>query len=71
MRRCQSKNVKELIAYVKANTGKLTYGSAGTGTMSNLSGELFKQLAGLTDVVHVPYAAPAPASPISSAATSR
>jgi tripartite-type tricarboxylate transporter receptor subunit TctC len=49
------KNLKELIAYAKANPGKLTYGSAGAGTMSNLSGELFKQLAGLTDVVHVPY----------------
>ena len=39
-----AKNVKELVAYVKANTGKLSYGSAGTGTMSHLSGELFKQL---------------------------
>jgi tripartite-type tricarboxylate transporter receptor subunit TctC len=48
-------NVKELIAYVKANTGKLSYGSAGTGTMSHLSGELFKQLTQTTDVVHVPY----------------
>jgi tripartite-type tricarboxylate transporter receptor subunit TctC len=50
-----AKNVQELIAYVKANTGKLSYGSAGTGTMSHLSGELFKQLTGTTDVVHVPY----------------
>ena len=49
------KNVKELIAYVKANPGKLSYGSAGTGTMSHLSGELFKQLTGLNDLVHVPY----------------
>ena len=48
-------NVKELIAYAKANTGKLSYGSAGTGTMSHLSGELFKQATGLTDLVHVPY----------------
>jgi len=47
--------LKELIAYAKANPGKLSYGSAGTGTMSNLSGELFKQLTGLTDLVHVPY----------------
>ena len=50
-----AKNVQELIAYVKANTGKLSYGSAGTGTMSHLSGELFKQLTQTTDVVHVPY----------------
>jgi tripartite-type tricarboxylate transporter receptor subunit TctC len=45
----------ELIAYAKANPGKLSYGSAGTGTMSNLSGELFKQLTGLNDLVHIPY----------------
>jgi tripartite-type tricarboxylate transporter receptor subunit TctC len=49
------KNVKELLEYAKANAGKLSYGSAGTGTMSHLSGELFKQKTGLTDVVHVPY----------------
>ncbi len=49
------KTLKELIAYAKANPGKLSYGSAGTGTMSNLSGELFKQLTGLNDLVHIPY----------------
>jgi tripartite-type tricarboxylate transporter receptor subunit TctC len=49
------KNVKELVAYANANPGKLSYGSAGTGTMSHLSGELFKQLTGMTDVVHIPY----------------
>ena len=48
-------NIKEYVAYVKANAGKLSYGSAGTGTMSHLSGELFKQLTETTDVVHVPY----------------
>jgi tripartite-type tricarboxylate transporter receptor subunit TctC len=48
-------NVKELIAYVKANSGKVSYGSAGTGTMSHLSGELFKAKTGMKDVVHVPY----------------
>ena len=46
--------LQELIAYAKANPGKLSYGSAGAGTMSNLAGELFKQLAGL-DLVHIPY----------------
>jgi tripartite-type tricarboxylate transporter receptor subunit TctC len=50
-----AKNLKELIAYSRANPGKLSYGSAGTGTMSNLSGELFKQLTGLNQLVHIPY----------------
>jgi tripartite-type tricarboxylate transporter receptor subunit TctC len=50
-----AKSLKEFIAYAKANSGKLSYGSAGAGTMSNLSGELFKQIAGLPDLVHVPY----------------
>jgi tripartite-type tricarboxylate transporter receptor subunit TctC len=45
----------ELSTYAKANPGKLSYGSAGSGTMSNLSGELFKQLTGLNDLVHIPY----------------
>ena len=49
------KNIKELIDYAKANSGKLSYGSAGTGTMSHLAGELFKQITGLKDLVHVPY----------------
>jgi tripartite-type tricarboxylate transporter receptor subunit TctC len=49
------KTLPELIAYANANPGKLSYGSAGTGTMSNLSGELFKQLTGLNDLVHIPY----------------
>ena len=50
-----AKTLQELIAYAKANPGKLSYGSAGTGTMSNLSGELFKQLTGLDHLVHIPY----------------
>ena len=50
-----AKTLPEFIAYAKANAGKLSYGSAGTGTMSNLSGELFKQFTGLTDLVHIPY----------------
>ncbi len=49
------KTIKEFVAYAKANPGKLSYGSAGTGTMSHLSGELFKLLTGLSDLVHIPY----------------
>jgi tripartite-type tricarboxylate transporter receptor subunit TctC len=49
------RSLAELIAYAKANPGKLSYGSAGPGTMSNLSGELFKQITGLNDIVHIPY----------------
>lgn len=48
-------NLAELAAYAKANPGKLSYGSAGAGTMANLCGELFKQLAGTPDIVHIPY----------------
>jgi tripartite-type tricarboxylate transporter receptor subunit TctC len=47
--------VGDLVAYAKSNPGKLSYGSAGAGTMSNLSGELFKQITGLNDLVHIPY----------------
>jgi tripartite-type tricarboxylate transporter receptor subunit TctC len=49
------KNLKEFIAYAKANQGKLSYGSAGAGTMTNFAGELFKQLIGAPSIVHVPY----------------
>lgn len=48
-------SLKELIAYAKANPGKLAYGSAGTGSGTHLAGELFKSLAGTPDIVHVPY----------------
>lgn len=48
------KNTAELIAYAKANPGKLTYGSSGIGTSVHLSGELFQKLTG-TKMVHVPY----------------
>ncbi|MPZ57113.1 MAG: tripartite tricarboxylate transporter substrate binding protein [Rhizobiales bacterium] len=50
-----AKNLRELIAYAKANPGKLSYGSAGAGTATNLSGELFKDLGGNLDIVHIPY----------------
>jgi len=49
-----AKSVKELIAYAKANPGKLNFGSAGQGSSGHLIGELFKMSAGI-DMVHVPY----------------
>ncbi|MGQ0653602.1 MAG: Bug family tripartite tricarboxylate transporter substrate binding protein [Betaproteobacteria bacterium] len=47
-------NVRELVAYAKANPGKLNYASFGNGSTAHLNGELFKRLAGF-DMVHVPY----------------
>jgi tripartite-type tricarboxylate transporter receptor subunit TctC len=49
------KNLKQLVAFAKANPGRLSYGSAGTGSITNLTGELFKKLGGKLDIVHVPY----------------
>jgi tripartite-type tricarboxylate transporter receptor subunit TctC len=54
-------SLPELIAYIKANPGKMTYGSAGTGTLNHLSGELLKSLSGITDLPHVPYRGAGPA----------
>ena len=48
-------SLQELIAYDKSHPGTLVYGSAGTGTSAHLCAELFKKLAGLPDIVHVPY----------------
>jgi tripartite-type tricarboxylate transporter receptor subunit TctC len=47
-------SVAELIAYCKANPGKLNYASSGVGTTIHLSGELFKAMAGV-DITHIPY----------------
>jgi tripartite-type tricarboxylate transporter receptor subunit TctC len=55
-----ARTLQELIAYARANPGTLSYGSAGTGTPAHLCGELFKILAGLPDIVHVPYKGAAP-----------
>ena len=55
-----ARTLAELIAYAKANPGKLSYGSAGAGTLTNLAGELFKQLIGAPDIVHIPYKGAAP-----------
>lgn len=53
-------NIKEFIAYVKANPGKLSYGSPGNGSSPHLAGEMMKSQAGLY-TVHVPYRGAAPA----------
>lgn len=53
-------NVPELIAYLKANPGKLNFGSAGNGTSQHIAGELFNSLAGVK-MVHVAYRGGAPA----------
>ncbi|MGQ3074010.1 MAG: Bug family tripartite tricarboxylate transporter substrate binding protein [Ferrovibrionaceae bacterium] len=53
-------SVTELIAYAKANPGKLNMASSGNGTSIHLSGELFKVMTGV-DMVHVPYKGSAPA----------
>jgi tripartite-type tricarboxylate transporter receptor subunit TctC len=58
--RVTAKTLPELVAYAKANPGKLNYGSAGAGTAHHLAGELFKLLTG-TDIVHVPYRGAGPA----------
>jgi tripartite-type tricarboxylate transporter receptor subunit TctC len=52
--------VAELVAYAKANPGKLNYSTGGAGTLPHLTAELFKQLTG-TDIVHVPYKGGGPA----------
>ena len=49
-----AKNIKELIALAKADPGKLTYASAGNGTVNHLLGEMLKTTANV-DIVHVPY----------------
>jgi len=55
------KDLKEFIAYVKTNPGKISYGTAGHGSLNHLTGELFKMRAGITDLPHVPYRGAGPA----------
>ena len=55
-----AKDVRELVAYAKANPGKLNYASVGPGSSSHLNGELLKSLAGI-DIVHVPFNGSPPA----------
>jgi tripartite-type tricarboxylate transporter receptor subunit TctC len=55
-----AKTLKELVAYAKANPGKIHFPSPGLGTQPHLVGEMFKSMTGL-DIVHVPYRGSAPA----------
>ena len=55
-----AKTVPDFIDYAKANPGKVNMASGGNGSVSHVSGELFKQIAGV-DVVHVPYRGSTPA----------
>lgn len=55
-----AKNLKEFIAYAKANPGKLAYASAGAGSTNHLSAEMFVKAAGI-QMLHVPYKGGAPA----------
>jgi tripartite-type tricarboxylate transporter receptor subunit TctC len=57
-----ARTLQELIDYAKANPGKLSYGHAGVGSLNHLTGELFKSLAGLPGVMHVPYRGSGPAT---------
>src|SRR6516164_8006071 len=52
-----AKTVPEFIAYAKANPGKINMGSAGTGNLTHICGELFKMMTGV-DMFHVPYRGP-------------
>ena len=54
-------NLGELVAYTKQNKDRMNYGSAGAGTISNLAGELFKRLADVPEIVHIPYKGGGPA----------
>ena len=56
-----AKSVQELIAYAKANPGKINFASTGNGTSQHLSAELFKTLTGV-DIVHIPHKGTAPAT---------
>jgi len=50
-----AQTLKEFVAYAKANPGKLSYGHVGVGSVNQLTGEMFKLLAGLPELVQVPY----------------
>jgi tripartite-type tricarboxylate transporter receptor subunit TctC len=55
------RSARELADYARANPGKLSYGSAGVGSVNHLTAELLKSLTGTADIVHVPYRGAGPA----------
>lgn len=55
------RTLKELIAYARANAAKMSYASAGVGTVTHIGAELFKSLTGTGAMVHVPYKGAGPA----------
>jgi tripartite-type tricarboxylate transporter receptor subunit TctC len=56
-----AQNLKEFVAYAKTSAGKLSYGHVGVGSVTQLTGEMFKLLAGLPELVQVPYRGAGPA----------
>jgi tripartite-type tricarboxylate transporter receptor subunit TctC len=58
----QVTSLQALIAYAKANPGKLSYGTPGVGTGNHLVGEMFKRQSGAMDIVHIPYRGMGPAT---------
>lgn len=58
--RVEANSVKDLIALAKAQPGKLTYASSGSGSTIHMSGELFKYMTGV-DILHIPYKGSGPA----------
>jgi tripartite-type tricarboxylate transporter receptor subunit TctC len=50
-----ARNLKELVAFIRANQKQLSYGSPGSGSINHLAGELFKQQIGAPELQHVPY----------------
>jgi tripartite-type tricarboxylate transporter receptor subunit TctC len=56
-----AQSLREFIAFARRESAKLSYGSPGVGTLSHLTAELFKSLAGIPEIVHVPYRGVGPA----------
>jgi tripartite-type tricarboxylate transporter receptor subunit TctC len=55
------RSLKEVVAFAKSKTATVSYATAGVGTSNHLVGELFKSIAGVPDIVHVPYRGSGPA----------